>query len=92
MLNYGAPEGIGGVASYWMAFLQQAGGTMYDANGQPAFDTPEGVDALQVMIDLMPYTDPGSISYVGINDATNVFSAGQRRDDAQLAIHVGARQ
>jgi multiple sugar transport system substrate-binding protein len=24
----------------------------------------------------MPYTDPGSISYVGINDATNVFSAG----------------
>ncbi len=76
VLNYGAPEGIGGVASYWMTFLQQAGGTMYDANGQPAFNTPEGVEALQVMIDLMPYTDPGSISYVGINDATNVFSAG----------------
>ena len=92
VLNYGAPEGIGGVASYWMAFLQQAGGTMYDATGQPAFNTPEGVEALQVMIDLMPYTDPGSISYVGINDATNVFSAGQRRDDAQLAVHVGARQ
>ena len=29
------------------------------------------------MVDLMPYTDPGSISYVGINDATNVFTAGQ---------------
>ena len=29
------------------------------------------------MIDLMPYTDPGSISYVGINDATNVYTAGQ---------------
>ena len=76
VLNYGAPEGIGGVASYWMAFLQQAGGTFYGADGMPAFDTPEGVDALQVMVDLMPYTDPGSISYVGINDATNVFSAG----------------
>ena len=38
VLNYGAPEGIGGVASYWMAFLQQAGGTMYDADGQPAFN------------------------------------------------------
>ena len=25
VLNYGAPEGIGGVASYWMTFLQQAG-------------------------------------------------------------------
>ncbi|MFO1539740.1 MAG: extracellular solute-binding protein [Chloroflexota bacterium] len=76
VLNYGAPEGIGGVASYWMVFLQQAGGTLYGADGMPAFNTPEGVDALQVMVDLMPYTDPGSISYVGINDATNVFSAG----------------
>lgn len=77
VLNYGAPEGIGGVASYWMCFLQQAGGKMYDADGNPVFNSPEGVDALQVMIDLMPFTDPGSISYVGINDATNVFTAGQ---------------
>lgn len=76
VLNYGAPEGIGGVASYWMVFLQQAGGRLYDENGQPDFDNEAGVDALQVMVDLMPYTDPGSISYVGINDATNVFSAG----------------
>lgn len=76
VLNYGAPEGIGGVASYWMVFLQQAGGRMYGADGMPAFNSPEGVDALQLMIDLMPYTDPGSLSYVGINDATNVFSAG----------------
>ena len=28
------------------------------------------------MVDLMPYTDPGSLSYVGINDATNVLLAG----------------
>lgn len=77
VLNYGAPEGIGGVASYWMCFLQQAGGKMYDANGVPAFNNEAGVDSLQVMIDLMESTDPGSISYVGINDATNVFSSGQ---------------
>jgi multiple sugar transport system substrate-binding protein len=76
VLNYGAPEGIGGVASYWMVFLQQAGGRLYDEAGQPDFDNDAGVDALQVMLDLMPYTDPGSISYVGINDATSVFSAG----------------
>ncbi|MFV2062339.1 MAG: extracellular solute-binding protein [Chloroflexota bacterium] len=76
VLNYGAPEGIGGVASYWMVFLQQAGGHMYDENGQPDFDNEEGVAALQLMVDLMPYTDPGSISYVGINDATSVFSSG----------------
>jgi multiple sugar transport system substrate-binding protein len=104
VLNYGAPEGIGGVASYWMVFLQQAGGKMYDENGQPAFNTPEGVEALQLMIDLMPFTDPGSISYVGINDATNVFSAGNagmmlnwpfmwvgaNGKDSQIAGQVGA--
>ena len=77
VLNYGAPEGIGGVASYWMCFLQQAGGKLYDDKGQPAFNNSAGVDSLQVMVDLMESTDPGSISYVGINDATNVFSAGQ---------------
>lgn len=77
VLNYGAPEGIGGVASYWMCFLQQAGGKLYGDDGLPVFNNEAGVDALQCMIDLMPYTDPGSISYVGINDATNVFTAGQ---------------
>jgi len=76
VLNYGAPEGIGGVASYWMCFLQQAGGKLYDDKGQPAFNNLAGVDSLQVMVDLMESTDPGSISYVGINDATNVFTAG----------------
>jgi multiple sugar transport system substrate-binding protein len=77
VLNYGAPEGIGGVASYWMCFLQQAGGKLYGADGMPDFNNEAGVDALQVMVDLMESTDPGSISYVGINDATNVFSSGQ---------------
>jgi multiple sugar transport system substrate-binding protein len=77
VLNYGAPEGIGGVASYWMCFLQQAGGKLYDDKGMPAFNNEAGVDSLQVMVDLMESTDPGSISYVGIGDATNIFSAGQ---------------
>ena len=77
VLNYGAPEGIGGVASYWMCFLQQAGGSFYDASGNPSFNNEAGVDALQVMMDLMEFTDPGSISYVGINDATNVYASGQ---------------
>ena len=73
--NYGDPAGIGGTASQWMVFLQQAGGKVYDESGQPAFNNAAGVDALQMMIDLMPYTDPGAISYVGINDATNVLLA-----------------
>jgi multiple sugar transport system substrate-binding protein len=77
VLNYGEPAGIGGTASYWMCFLQQAGGKLYNEDGSPAFNNDAGVQALQMMMDLMPYTDPGSISYVGINDATNVMTAGK---------------
>ena len=77
VLNYGDPAGIGGTASYWMVFLQQAGGKMYGEDGKPVFKSDAGVEALQVMVDLMPATDPGSISYSGINDATNVLLAGR---------------
>ncbi|MGD9710900.1 MAG: sugar ABC transporter substrate-binding protein [Thermomicrobiales bacterium] len=76
VLNYGAPEGIGGVASYWMVFLQQAGGKMYGDDGMPVFNDSAGIDALQLMIDLMPFTEPSSIANVGINDATNVLTSG----------------
>ncbi|MBB3769985.1 multiple sugar transport system substrate-binding protein [Angulomicrobium tetraedrale] len=75
--NYGDPAGIGGTASYWMAFLQQAGGKMYGEDGLPVFKGDAGVAALQMMMDLMPGSDPGSISYAGINDATNVLMAGR---------------
>lgn len=77
VLNYGDPAGIGGVASYWMVYLQQAGGKMYGDNSMPVFADEAGVAALQLMVDLMPFTDPGSISYVGINDASNVLFAGR---------------
>jgi len=76
VLNYGETAGIGGVATYWFVFLQQAGGHLYDENGQPDFDNEAGVDSVQLMIDLMKFTDPGAITYVGINDATNVFTNG----------------
>ncbi|MHC2487850.1 ABC transporter substrate-binding protein [Sinorhizobium meliloti] len=76
--NYAEAAGIGGAASYWMAFLQQAGGTMYGEDGMPVFKGDAGVDALQMMIDLMAAgTEPGSISYAGINDASNVFMSGR---------------
>ncbi|HXQ41728.1 MAG TPA: extracellular solute-binding protein [Candidatus Udaeobacter sp.] len=78
VLNYGDPAGIGGVASYWMTYLQQAGGKMYGDDGMPVFNNEAGVDALQLMVDLYNNgTDPGSISYVGINDATNVMLSGK---------------
>jgi multiple sugar transport system substrate-binding protein len=78
VLNYGQPDGIGGVASYWMVFLQQAGGRMYGDDGMPVFNDAPGLDALKLMVDMYANgsTDPGSISYIGINDATNVLTAG----------------
>lgn len=78
VLDYGDSAGIGGTASYWMCFLQQAGGKMYGEDGLPVFNGDAGVDALQIMLDLMKLgTDPGSISYAGINDATNVLLSGR---------------
>jgi multiple sugar transport system substrate-binding protein len=77
VMNYGALRGIGGVASYWMVFLQQAGGTMYGEDGLPAFNDQAGIDALQLMIDLMPATAPGALSAVGIVDATTVLKRGK---------------
>lgn len=74
--SFGTPEGIGGTACFWMCYLQQAGGKMYAEDGTPAFNNESGITALQYMMDLMPATDPGSLTYVGINDATNVFTAG----------------
>ena len=76
--NYGAPEGIGGTANLWMSYLQQAGGTMWDEAGLPVFNDESGVSAAQFMVDLWDAgTEPGSISYVGISDTTNVFTAGK---------------
>lgn len=76
-INYGAPNGIGGVASSWMAVLQQAGGVMYGEDGLPVFADAPGVDALQFLVDLLPATHPGSFADVSISDATNRFIAGE---------------
>lgn len=68
MMPWGAPAGIGSVTSAWMAFLQQAGGTMYDDAGQPVFNDAPGVDALQLMIDLMPSMTGDSITNIDTNN------------------------
>jgi len=77
VMNYGAPYGVGGVASHWMAFLQQAGGTMYGPDGFPVFNDEPGIEALQCLIDLLPSTVPESLSMIGIIDATTAFKQGR---------------
>lgn len=76
VMPYAASAGIGGVASVWMAFLQQAGGTMYDGAGHPVFDDAPGVDALQLMIDLMPGVTLDSLRLAGSADAAFRMSIG----------------
>jgi multiple sugar transport system substrate-binding protein len=76
VMPYAASAGIGGVASIWMAFLQQAGGAMYDDEGSPAFDDAPGVDALQLMIDLMPGTTSDSLRLAGYADVAFRMSIG----------------
>lgn len=75
MMPFAAAAGIGGVASIWMAFLQQAGGRMYDDAGEPVFDDAAGVDALQLLIDLMPMTAPESMNLVGYADVAARLTA-----------------
>jgi multiple sugar transport system substrate-binding protein len=82
MAPWGAPAGIGSVTSYWVAFLQQAGGTMYDDAGQPVFDDAPGVDALQLMIDLLPSMTGDSIT----NIDTNNLAFRMQYDGAAMSI------
>lgn len=76
LMPYAAAAGIGGVASVWMAFLQQAGGRMYDETGKPVFDDTPGVDALQFMIDLLPITSNRSQTMVSYGEAAFQMSFG----------------
>jgi multiple sugar transport system substrate-binding protein len=77
VINLGAPEGIGGSASYWLAFLQQAGGTLYGANGKAACASDQGVEALQCLIDLMPASHESALTSTSINEASAVFMTGK---------------
>lgn len=76
IMPYAAAAGIGGVCSVWSAFLQQAGGRMFDDDGKPAFNDAPGVDALQLMIDLMPYTTFDSPRVAGYNDVALRMNSG----------------
>ena len=85
-MPYGAPAGIGGVASIWMAFLQQAGGRLYDDAGQPVFDDAPGVDALQFMLDLMPMTRPESLTELSYRNTAQLMTV----DSAALTFSFPA--
>ena len=57
-----AAQGNAAVADF-MPIFWAFGGEMFDANGQPAVNSPEGVAALKFMIELGQYSPPGYASF-----------------------------
>lgn len=51
------------VAQDYMAWVQQNGGTILDADGKPALNTPKNVEILKFFGELFKYAPPGSTDY-----------------------------
>lgn len=59
-------EGIKGGTTFpgvWHSFLKNWGGGIVDANGKPAFDSPENVKALAFWASLWKFSPPGQAEY-----------------------------
>ena len=57
-----AAQGNAAVADF-MPIFWAFGGEMFDANGKPTVDSPQGIAALQFMIELGKYSPPGYASF-----------------------------
>ena len=57
-----AAQGNAAVADF-MPIFWAFGGEMFDSNGQPTVDSPEGIAALKFMIELGKYSPPGYASF-----------------------------
>jgi multiple sugar transport system substrate-binding protein len=57
-----AAQGNAAVADF-MPIFWAFGGEMFDANGKPTVNSPQGIAALQFMIDLGKYSPPGYASF-----------------------------
>ncbi len=57
-----AAQGNAAVADF-MPIFWAFGGEMFDASGQPTVNTPEGIAALKLMIELGKYSPPGYASF-----------------------------
>src|SRR5205085_11855858 len=57
-----AAQGNAAVADF-MPIFWAFGAEMFDADGKPAVDSPEGIDALRFMLELGKYAPPGYASF-----------------------------
>jgi len=71
-------EGIKGGSTFgtlWRNFIQNYGGDIIDAKGQPTFDTPQTVAALTMWRELWKYAPPGIAEY-SLVDVPTVMGKG----------------
>lgn len=60
----------------WQTILNAHGGKLLDENGKAAFNTKEGVAALQLFVDLLKYAPPGAKSHI-FNEELQAFRQNQ---------------
>jgi ABC-type glycerol-3-phosphate transport system substrate-binding protein len=60
----------------WQSILNSNGGQLFDEQLHPAFNTPEGIAALQYHIDLAQYGPPGATAYA-FTDTLEAFRQGK---------------
>jgi ABC-type glycerol-3-phosphate transport system substrate-binding protein len=73
----GQTGGSGGLMSHWLIFLLQAGGELFGPDGSPAFVSDAGVAAIDMLKQLLPYSDPRTLQHKSIIDASAVFMRGE---------------
>ena len=80
---YGIVDAWAGTHSFWTfgALLQANGGSFLDGNLDPVMNSDAGVEALNIMIDLLhkdKIIDPATPTYTWVFDASPSYMAGKR--------------
>lgn len=73
---WGEPWGENYACFPFMVRLWTEGGEFLDENGKPAFNSPEGIRALEKMIKLKPYVNPGSFEASSTGPVAESFVQG----------------
>ncbi len=71
----GLKGGAGANVYAWAPFLFNFGGRFADAQGKPAFNSPEGIKALEFYKQLLAYSPSEAINY-GTDQVTSAFGSG----------------